>query len=325
MQVNKAVKTLILVISASCMAQGQVVLAQSTGSNLDPDQNQELQQDQSIVEGFGGGPGHGPGDGAGHGPGNGPGPRPEPPPHRSEPPRPPLPPQPPINPGAHREYKTIYVGREVTNEVIALGLLGEIGREFTGWDVLSVRAKSRSTSPDKTTAQLIVDGNVVAEEVNPGQSIDLIPRAPVVLGLNSEDLSLLIEGTTFIDTVQVELRRGEYFPAPLEDVEVSIDRTVFGADIIDLKNYIDVIRYSGRTVDHIVVTSTNRQQQGQSDLSFVFNGNQLGQVFYDAGYTQQQTVWLENQVVIGADSQDTLELKTNGDMSVVSVIIVLRQ
>jgi len=215
------------------------------------------------------------------------------------------------------------VGREVTNEVISLRQLADIGREFSGWDVLSVRAKVSTTSPDRTIAQLIADGNVVAEDANLGSSIDLVLSFPLVLGVNCEDISLLIEGTTYIEMIQVELRRGEYYPAPVEDLEINIDSAVTGSDFINLKNYVDTFRYSGRTVDHILVTSTNRQQEGQTDVTLLFNENEMGFAVFDAGYTQQQTIWLNNQVVLGASPEDTLMLRTNGEMTIDKIIIVL--
>ncbi len=248
-----------------------------------------------------------------------------PPPYRPPMPPPPPPYYPPAPPAPRPpmdniEVRNIFVGRVVRDELLHLRILGNIGREFSGWDVLSIRARTRSTSPDRTTAQLVVDGNVVAEEINPGRSIDLIPNQNVVLGVNSESLDLLIAGETFVESVQVELRRGDFYPGNYE-VSVPLNIPVVGQSNIDLNPYLDALRNQGQVVDHVVITANNRQAEFSS-VSLLLNEQEIGRVFYDNGLSQE-SLWFEDGFLVGND-QDSLVLSVNGDMMIDNIVFVLK-
>ena len=129
----------------------------------------------------------------------------QPPPPNYYPPTPPpyYPPQPPPSYG-QRIVKQVYVGRSVENEMFQLSYYADLSTRYYGWEVTAVRASTRPNSPYRTTVQLIAqDRNVLATQINPGYQITLFPNSYVVAG--TQELYLYVEGSTYIDTIEVEL------------------------------------------------------------------------------------------------------------------------
>jgi hypothetical protein len=264
-----------------------------------------------------------------------PGPRP-PEPRPPRPPRPPSTPYPgnpypsdpyPGNPGYGSEVKTIWIGRDVYNERISLQYLAGIGRQYSGWEVVSVRANTRSNSPYRTDASLISDGRVVASQVNPGYQINLVPRYQTILSEYS-DLQLAIAGGTYINDIAIEIRYngGGYNPPPTnpgygQNIDINVYRSVYGNDRIDLTQYIDLSRYYGYTIQSVIVTASSRYNT--SFVSLLINGNNMGQISFNSNYSQQGTIYLNRPAVIGQGA-DSLVLYTQGNMTVERVTIVVR-
>ena len=99
--------------------------------------------------------------------------------------------------------KQVYVGRSVQDEMYQLSYYADLS-QYYGWEVTAVRATTRPNSPYRTVASL-VDANrsIVATQTNPGYQIQLFPRYSFTAG--TQDLYLWIQGSTFIETIEVEL------------------------------------------------------------------------------------------------------------------------
>lgn len=276
-----------------------------------------------------------------------PGPRPPRPPEPPRPPRPPSPPPyypppspppyypppspppyypPPSQPGyGDYEVKRIYLSRDVYNQSIDLRLHAGINYGYQGWAITSVRANTRPNSPAQTVAQLVVDGRIWASQVNPGYQIYLVPQSTLVLDQNARNVSLSISGGTYIDSIEVELRRngGGYNPPPGygQNIDISVYRSVYGNDRIDLTQYVDLYRYRGYRIEQVIVTATSRY--GSSFVNLMVNGNSQGQLSFSSSYSQRQSLWLSGQPVIGQGA-DSIVLYTSGDMTVETVTLVVR-
>lgn len=232
----------------------------------------------------------------------------------------------PGQPDYGSEVKRVFIGRNIVNETLPLRQLAGIGSRYDGWEVVSVRARTQTTNPGRTVAQLISDGRVVATQINPGFQIDLRPQYRLILGQSAGTLQLGIGGGTFIDTIEIELRRddGGYNPPPPpygQNIEINIYRSVMGNDRIDLTQYIDLQRYRGRVVEQILVTASARYNS--SFISLLINGFDMGRAQFSGGYSQIATFWMNRQLVIGQGA-DSLVLYTQGDMNVDHVTIVIR-
>lgn len=269
-------------------------------------------------------------------------PRPQPPPPRpNPPPRPPAPPYypppqnppyyppqppPPQNPGYGAEVKSVWIGRDVYNETIRIQALAGIGRQYSGWEVISVRANTRPNSPARTDVALIADGRVVASQINPGYQINLFPQVRTVLSEYS-DLQLNVGGGTYINDVLIEIRYngGGYNPPSNpgygRNIDLNIYRSVYGNDRIDLTQYFNLASYRGYTIQSVIITASSRYNTGF--VSLLINGNNMGQVAFSSNYSQQGSIYLNRPAVIGQGA-DSLVLYTQGDMTIERVTIVLR-
>lgn len=321
---KNAIKLFLLVISMSWVAQAYLVPGPPGGGGQPAP--------------YPGGPGGGHGGG-----GLVPGPRPQPP--RPMPPRPPrpLPPAPPHNPypgqpypgnpyppapnpGYGAEVKTIWIGRDVYNETLPLRALAGIGRQYDGWEVVSVRANTRPNSQYRTDVALLSDGRVVASQINPGYQINLVPQVRTVLDDRS-NLRLNIGGGTYINDILIEIRYngGGYNPPSNpgygQNIDLNIYRSVYGNDRIDLTQYFNLASYRGYTIQSVIVTATSRYNT--SFASLLINGNNMGQIAFNSSYSQQGTIYLNRPAVIGQGA-DSLVLYTQGDMTIERVTIVVR-
>ena len=99
--------------------------------------------------------------------------------------------------------KQVVVGRSVQDEMYQLSYYADLS-QYYGWEITAVRATTRPNSPYRTVASL-VDANrsVLATQTNPGYQIQLFPNHSTIAG--SQELYLWIEGSTFIETIEVEL------------------------------------------------------------------------------------------------------------------------
>lgn len=126
-----------------------------------------------------------------------------PPPPPSEPYYPPAPPAPVYG---QRIVQQVQVGRAFQNETYQLSYWANLNTQYYGWEVSAVRAATRPNSPYQTVVQLITASNqVLATQINPGYQIALFPNYQVFAGY--QDLFLTVQGSTYIDSIEVELIR----------------------------------------------------------------------------------------------------------------------
>ena len=324
------IQALLLVISIGSIAQAQLVPGPSLG--------------------HGGGGGIGPGPGYGHGPGHGHEPRPGSPypgnpypgdPYPSDPypsdfypSQPPYYPpsnppyNPPSNPGYGSETRHIYLGRSVYNEQIDLRRLAGLNSGYySGFEIVAVRATLRPTTPGTTVAQLLVDGRIQAQQVNPGYQLSMYPQASIVLDRNARDVRLAISGGTYIDEIEIEVRsNGGYNPPPSNpgygrNIEVNVYRSMRGNDRLDIGSLVNLSAYRGYRIQQVIITGRATYQT--SFVSLLINSFNAGQVQMVSGYSQAQSIYLSNQPTIGQGA-DSIVLYTSGEMTIEHVTLVIR-
>lgn len=246
----------------------------------------------------------------------------------------------------YNEIKSVYIGRAVYNESLPLRELAGLDRSYAGSEVVSIRANTQPNSPSRTVVQLIADGRVVAQQINPGYQINIIPNQRLILGQNVRSLQLVINGSTVIQQIDIEINRnadiGQPYPGPgpgpitpppynppynppaygEQRINININRATYGDDRIDLGQYVDLRSYTGYTVAQVIVTATPQYESAFIDL--LVNSFNQGQLSFNGAYSQQQTLWLQNRLVIGQGA-DSLVLYTRGNMTVDQVTLVLNR
>lgn len=201
------------------------------------------------------------------------------------------------------------------DEAISLRDLGAIDNRYRGWEVVAVRANTRSNSPARTTAVLVANDLVYAEQINPGSQIYLVPQHKVTLGDVVNDLTLEIEGGTFINDIQVDLRFDER-----KVVTIAIRNRFASNEVIDLSRYAQMRMHAGDVLDQIFVKGSS--VEGGSVLVAVNNTN-LGQLDFVAGYSDEQSVLPANDFIIGSAAWST-SLYTYGDILIDEVMVILK-
>ena len=250
------------------------------------------------------------------------------------------------NDQAQTEYKSIQIGRTVTNERLDLRALSGIGPEYSGWEVVSVTANTQPNNPYTTIAQLLADNQVVASQTDPGSAINLTPSYSLVIG-SVNDLELWISGSTYIDSIQIQVvnrngggQRPPPYPLPYptpqpqpypqpypqpqpqptqQRVNLYINRAVYNNDSVDLTQYIDFNRYRGWRIQQVLVTAAPMNNVALADL--LVNGFDVGTLQFSRG-SSTQSLWLQNQPDIGG-AAGSLVLSTRGNATIQSVTLVL--
>lgn len=96
------------------------------------------------------------------------------------------------------------MGRSVGDEMYQLSYYADLS-QYYGWEVTAVRAKTRPNSPYRTVVSLVDSSrNILATQTNPGYQISLYPTSGCVTA-GTQDLYLRLQGSTFIETIEVEL------------------------------------------------------------------------------------------------------------------------
>ncbi|OFZ28349.1 MAG: hypothetical protein A2622_04405 [Bdellovibrionales bacterium RIFCSPHIGHO2_01_FULL_40_29] len=261
----------------------------------------------------------------------------------------------PNRPGPGYEVKRVYIGRAVYNERLPLRQLAGLNSSYNGYEVISVRARTRPNSPATTVVQLIADGRVIASQTNPGYQIQLYPNFRAELGIGIRTLQLAVSGSTFIDDLEIEVapRRGGGGPRPPHDppynppqpppyqppqpphnpppppynppgygqqrVEISINRAMYGNDRIDLSQHVNLAQYRGLSIQEVIVTGGAEYQT--SFVNLLINNFNYGQVAF-SNYRQSQGIRLQRRLVIGHEAGN-ISLFTQGNMFVEQVILIL--
>lgn len=227
-----------------------------------------------------------------------------------------------------QDTKSIYIGRSVRNEVLDLRRLAGLGTQYRGYEVVSVRGKTRPDSPYTTTVQLLADRRNVATQVNPGKRINLIPTKRLVLDSSVRTLELYISGSTYIDELVIEIRRsGHQQPDPYPDypgygqqnLDLHINRTTYNNDRIDLGDYFNENQYRGYRIERVIVYAQAQYNVAMADL--LLNGYKQGTFQFDR-YSNSDSLVLHNRPDIGG-AANSMVLYTQGNMHVQRVTLVL--
>lgn len=326
LHMKNLISTLLLVISIGSVAQAQLV----PGPSLGPGGGGGIGPGPGYGPGFPGGHGHEPRPGSGYPyPGN---PYPSDPypsyPYPSQPPYNPPPSYPPSNPGYGTETRRIYIGRSVYNEQIDLRYLAGLNTGYySGSEIVAVRANLRPNSPGTTVAQLLVDGRIQAQQVNPGYQLSLYPNSgSVVLDRNARDVRLTFSGGTYIDEIQIDVRsNGGYNPPPNpgygRNIDLNVYRSMRGNDRLDIGSLVNLSAYRGYRIQQVIVTGRATYQT--SFVNLLINSFNAGQIQLVSGYSQSQSIYLSNQPMIGQGA-DSIVLYTSGDMTIERVTLVIR-
>lgn len=105
-----------------------------------------------------------------------------------------------------------------------------------------------------------------------------------------------------------------------ERVDIPVYRAV-GSGRIDITPYIDMYRYRGRSVERVIVRGAPRYNM--SLVSLMVNTSNMGQVQFNGYYSQEQTIYLPPQLVLGYNAQ-TLNIFVSGDMNLELITLILR-
>ncbi len=314
-------KSVLLIVSMSCVAQAYLIPGQPGGQ-------------------VGGVPQYQPGAGNGNGdgwvdPGSGADPSPYDPS--------PYDPQPGYG---GQDSRSIYLQRRVTNERLDLRALAGLNSSYRGWEILSVRANIQSTNSGRTIVQLVADGRVIATQNNAGSQIYLTPQMRTVLDSNVRSLQLVVNGSAYFDTIEIDLSGSQnggpqYPPTPepppypgnpgypgqpgnpgygQQQVDIDVYRNLNGNDRIDLTQYVQLSRYRGYAIEQVIIQGT--ASYNTAFINVLINGNNMGQAPFTGGYSQQQSVWLGARPVIGRGA-DSIVLYSSGQMTVERVTLVL--
>lgn len=101
----------------------------------------------------------------------------------------------------------VQIQRSVYNQTLDLRALFGLYNQYQGYRVVSVSASTTPNSPAVTIANLLVNGYVMASERNPGYEIYLAPDERVRLDNSGTRVQLGIQGSTYIQEIQIELSR----------------------------------------------------------------------------------------------------------------------
>ena len=233
--------------------------------------------------------------------------------------------QPQPGPGySNSEYRTLVVGRSVVNERLRLREMAGLGSAYRGWEVRSIRVQARAASTVRATVQLIADGRIIASQLHSGNTVYLAPQSRLVLDSTVRSLQLAINGALVVDQVLIELGRGQATPPPpnygSRQVDISVYRNLFSNDRVDLGQLVDLRNYRGSRLVRVIVSA--RAQYNSSLVNLVVNGFNQGQVQFAGGYVQQQTILLNQNLIIGQGA-DSLVLYTAGNMTIERVTLEL--
>ncbi len=245
-------------------------------------------------------------------------PRPRPPGHvrphpRPYPPRPvrPLPPrpQPPIlrpDPGAHFS-QFVNLNYTVSNQYLDLIQMLSLYRYDSDYTVESVVV--RTDGSDQSIMRLWVNNQVEDEVRWPSSLVSLYPRYDLRLGLEMQNLFLQIEGSSYIQQIEVRLRRvgysGEYNQFHLP---ILIDEDLYDDDSVTINDWIDLSQYRGYRLIAVEVEADAYYEAEK--ISLIVDDSISGEA-YVIGEEARVTIFPSSSVVLGSQS-DPISLMANG-------------
>ena len=101
----------------------------------------------------------------------------------------------------------VLLNRSITNQAIDLRRLFNLNKRYAGYRVVSVAASTIPNSPYGVLASLYYNGYEVANQYNPNQYIYLTPAGNIRLDRFGTRLHLGIQGSMYIQELQIQLSR----------------------------------------------------------------------------------------------------------------------
>lgn len=254
----------------------------------------------------------------------------------------------PGQPSYGNEIRSVNLNRIVRNERLSLRQLAGLGSAYSGSEVVAVRAYAHADQSGRAAnIQLVADGRIVGQQTTAGY-INIIPNQQLILGSSVRSLQLVVSGSLIIDQIQIEISRsGGGYPQPTppppppqyppqqpyppyppyppqqpsqQRVDVNVYRSMVGNDRLDIGQYVNLSQYRGYAVTQVVISGSAQYQT--SFVSLLVNSFNQGQVQFNGGYSQQQSIFLNQRPVIGQGA-DSLVLYTQGNMTIEHVTLIL--
>lgn len=236
--------------------------------------------------------------------------------------------------GGRQEQKIVYLNRRIQNETLDLRYLAGISEQYRGYTVESVSVDVQRSGPYAEVA-LLADGRTEEAAYSPQGRIDLRPRFGSVLGRDIRSLQLAVRGNAFIGEVTIILtesrmdrpdrpgrpgrpgRGGEEYRT--EDVQLFVNRRMYGTDRLDLTQYIDMYRYRGFRIQSIEIDA--RAIYNTALLDVLVNGFNQGPTTQIDQRGFRQSVYLQNAVI--GQGADSIVFVTRGDLDIRGVTLHL--
>jgi hypothetical protein len=250
-------------------------------------------------------------------------PRPEPPVY--------YPPAPSI-PQVGNDQKTVMMFRYATNESIPLRDIAELGAMYNGWRVSAVRVNTRMVDPTvPATVQLVENGIVYANQYAGDGQVVLLPNS-LMIDLNTQTLSLDVNGTTYIDSISIELQNVygsniylEWSNAQYVDIDLNVDAD--SNSYVSLSDLIDLNYFNGRTLERVNVIASIPDQAMPgtvTNVSLLSSSQTLGQTQFVSYDPDQLPIWTDyNRFVVGQNLLD-LALYADGAIHMDRVILKIK-
>lgn len=203
--------------------------------------------------------------------------------------------------------------RDAGNETIPLREIAELGYQYNGWQVVSVRANTRSIDPKRTTVELISNGRVFATQINPGSQISLYPNEMLIIDENTWNVDMRITGLTHIDSISIELRnvRGanidlDWGYAQYVDIDLNVD--AYANSWVNLNEHLDLSIFNGRILERVNLIGALPLQTAPgtvTNVSLVSATDTLGQAQFTTTNPQQVAMWTDfDRYILGQNVRD---------------------
>ena len=221
----------------------------------------------------------------------------------------------------------------MANESIPLREIAELGYQYNGWQVVSVRATTSSIDPNTTTVQLSENGRILATQVNPGSQISLNPTEVLLIDNNTSSIALTVTGATHIEVISIELRNVNganidlnWGYAQYVDLKVNIDAQANSA--IDFNDYANMQIFQGRILERVNVIAAlpaNTPVGTVANVSLMSDNNtNLGTAAFNSVQLQQLPIWTDYDRFVLGENVNNLMLYMDNNVHVDRVILKVK-
>jgi len=203
---------------------------------------------------------------------------------------------------------------------------------YNGWRVTAVRVNTRPVDPSVTTTiQLVENGITYANQYDFGGQVVLVPNS-LMIDASTNSLSMNINGTTYIDSVSIELQNVygsniylEWSNAQYVDIDLNVDAN--NNSYVSLNDLIDMNYFNGRTLERVNVIASLPDQATPgtvTNVSLLSSSQTLGRAQFVSYDPDQLPIWTDyNRFVIGQNLLD-LALYADGPIHMDRVILKVK-